>query len=64
MGAAEEVSAKLLNVSMGDGYVKVDTLDLNGGLGGGREGMLSMLASSVEMTDGMGVRRDIWQNNK
>ena len=64
MGAVEEVSAKLLNVSTGDGCVKVNTLDLNGGLGGRREGMLSMLTSSAEMTDGTGVRRDIWQNNK
>ena len=64
MGAVEEVSAKLLNVSTGDGCVKVDTLNLNGGLGGRREGMLSTLASSAEMTDSMGVRRDIWQNNK
>jgi len=41
-GAVEEVLVKLLKANTGDGSVEVDTLiqrvDLNGGLGGRREG--------------------------
>jgi hypothetical protein len=58
-GGAEQVLAQLLETSTGDGGVEVDTLeqgvDLNGGLGGGRQGALGTLASSAETTQGAGV---------
>ena len=42
----------------------IQRVDLNGGLVGRREGTLSMLTSSVETVNGMGVRENsIWQNN-
>ena len=54
VSTAEEVLAMLLEASMGDGSVEVDTpvqrVDLDGGLGGRRKGALSLLTSSVEMT--------------
>ena len=62
-GGAEKVLAKLLEASTGDGGVEVDTLeervDLNGGLGGRREGTLGTLASSAETTEGTSVGREI-----
>ena len=55
-GAAEEVLAKLLETGTGDGGVEVNTLeegvDLDGGLGSGREGTLGTLASGAETTEG------------
>jgi hypothetical protein len=58
-GGSEEVLAELLESSTGDGGVEVDTLvervDLNGGLGGGRESTLGTLASSAETTEGTSV---------
>ena len=67
VSTAEEVLAMLLEASTGDGSVEVDTpvqrVDLNGGLGGRREGALSPLASSVETTGQHGVGGDIWQDN-
>jgi hypothetical protein len=54
-GGTEEVLAELLETSTGDGGVKVNTLeervDLNGSLGGGREGTLGTLASSTETAE-------------
>ena len=50
--AAEEVLAQLFETGTGDGGVEINTLeervDLDGGLGGGREGTLGTLASSAE----------------
>ena len=58
-GATEEVLAELLETGTGDGGVEVDTLeervDLNGGLGSGRESALGTLASSAETTEGTSV---------
>lgn len=54
-GAAEEVLAELLETGTGDGGVEVNTLeervDLDGGLGSGREGALGTLASGAETTE-------------
>jgi hypothetical protein len=62
-GAAEEVLAELLEAGTGDGGVEVDTLeervDLNGGLGGGRESALGALASGAETTQGAGVGAEV-----
>ena len=58
-GAAEEVLAELLETGTGDGGVEVNTLeervDLDGGLGSGREGALGTLASGAETTESTGV---------
>ena len=52
MSAMEEILAESLE--MGDGSVEVDTFEegvnFDGGLGSGREGTLSMLASSMKTT--------------
>ena len=49
--------------STGERGVEVDTLeegvDLNGGLGGGREGALGTLASGAETTKGTSVGAEI-----
>jgi hypothetical protein len=62
-GGAEKILAKLLEASTGDGGVEVDTLeervDLNGGLGGRREGTLGTLASSAETAESTSVGREI-----
>lgn len=53
-GGAEEILAQLLETGTGKGSVEVNTLeegvDLDGGLGGGREGTLGTLASSAQTT--------------
>ena len=58
-GGAEEVLAELLETGPGDGGVEVNTLeervDLNRGLGRGREGTLGTLASSAETAQSTGV---------
>ena len=58
-GTAEEVLAELLETGTGDGGVEVNTLeervDLDGGLGSGREGALGTLASGAETTESTGV---------
>ena len=58
-GGAEEILAELLETSTGDGGVEVDALeervDLDGGLGGGRESALGTLASGSETTESTSV---------
>ena len=62
-GGAEKILAELLKTGTGDGGVEIDTLvqrvDLNGGLGGRREGTLGTLAGSAETTKGTGVGGEI-----
>ena len=62
-GSAEEVSAKLLKPGPGDGRVEVDALkervNLNVGLGRGRQGSLGSLAGSPETSDSSLVRTDV-----
>ena len=54
MSATEEILAESLETSTSDGSVEVDTFEegvnFDGELGSGREGTLSMLASSMKMT--------------
>ena len=58
-GAAEEILAELFETGTGDGGVEVNTLeervDLDRGLGSGREGALGTLASGAETTESTGV---------
>lgn len=58
-GGAEQVLAKLLEASTGDGGVEVDTLiqgvDLDGGLSRGGESALGTLTSSAETAQSTGV---------
>ena len=62
-GGAEEILAKLLEASAGDGGVEVDTfkegVDLNGGLGRRRKSALSPLASSAKTTESASIGGEI-----
>ena len=58
---AEEVLAELLETGTSERGVEIDTLikgvDLNGGLDGGGKGRLDTLASGMETTESMKVRK-------
>lgn len=62
-GSTEEILAELFESSTSDRGVEVYTfeegVDFDGGLGGGREGSLSTLASSAETTKSTSVRGEV-----
>lgn len=62
-GVLEESGVDVLETGTGDGGIEVLTIvqrvDLNGGLGDGREGTLGTLASSTKTTEGTRVVRDV-----
>lgn len=64
-GRAEEILAQLLEAGASDRGVEVDTLeqgvDLNGRLGGRRQGALGALASSAKTAQGADVGGEIWK---
>lgn len=65
-GGSEEVLTELLESGTGDRGVEVDSVeqrvDLDRGLGGGREGSLGSLTRGSKSSDGSGVGGQVWQS--